>query len=46
MDLKERCKTIQELFDEMDGENASNWQKELVAQFRKDHLSLEKKLDF
>ena len=46
MDLKERCKTIQELFDEMDGENASNWQKELVAQFRKDHLSLERDLDF
>ena len=46
MDLKERCKTIQELFNEMDGENASNWQKELVQEFRNKHPELNQDLDF
>lgn len=46
MDLIERCKTIQILFDTMDGEQASNWQKGIVANFRKEHPELDKDLDF
>lgn len=46
MDLKERCRIIQELFDEMDGEQASNWQKQLVAEFREANPDLNKDLDF
>jgi DNA ligase-1 len=46
MELQKRCETIQKLFDQMDGEQASNWQKELVAEFRRSHPELNKDLDF
>ena len=46
MDLKERCKTIEKLFDTMDGEQASNWQKSLVADFRQKYPELNRDLDF
>lgn len=46
MELQKRCETIQKLFDQMDGEQASNWQKELVAEFRRTYPELNKDLDF
>lgn len=46
MNLKERCDKIKFLFDSMDGEQASNWQKNVVEGFRKNWPILNDDLDF
>lgn len=46
LSLTKRVEKIQNLFYEMDGNQASNWQKDLVANFRKEWPELNKDLDF
>lgn len=46
MNLIERCKIIEKLFNRMDGEQASNWQKEEVSNFRNLYPELNSDLDF
>ena len=45
-DLEDRVSIIEELFDIMNGRNASSFQVELVAGFRRDFPELEEDLDF
>jgi len=46
MTLKERVKTIEQLFVKMDGNQASNWQVEEVKIFKETHPELIEDLDF
>jgi len=46
MNLVERVLEISHLFDVMDRENASQWQKDKVAEFRRDYPELNDDLDF
>lgn len=46
MRLTDRLSTIETLFEEMDGCQASNWQKGLIEKFRKDNPELNEDLDF
>jgi len=46
MKLNNRVKLIEQLFETMDGQNASLWQKDLVQIFRREHPYLIEDLDF
>lgn len=46
LELDNSCKHIKGLFESMHGWNASNWQVERVAEFRKAHPELNEDLDF
>lgn len=46
MGLKVRLANVEALFDMMDGIQASNWQKGVVADFRENHPEMDRDLDF
>lgn len=46
MGLKTRIANVETLFNMMDGVQASNWQKEVVAEFREKHPEMDRDLDF